>query len=116
MFVLHFCIGATVRCDDRQSCSTYPSIQLDRSEFFRPSREMDLNNQPGSPRLKRLKLTWDTESASELTKVRRCPGTSASAMAQHLLDAVPRRLRFTPGSTRNLLLRNISKGALAALD
>ncbi|CAK9019298.1 unnamed protein product [Durusdinium trenchii] len=33
-------------------------------------------------------------------------------MAQHLLDAVPRRLRFTPGSTRNLLLRNISKGDL----
>lgn len=35
-------------------------------------------------------------------------------MAEHLLDAVPRHLRFTSGgsSTRNLLLRNISKGEL----
>eukprot|EP00439_Symbiodinium_sp_Y106_P052385 s4526_g7.t1 len=35
-------------------------------------------------------------------------------MAHHLLDSVPKHLRFTPGggSTRNLLLRNISAGEL----
>lgn len=35
-------------------------------------------------------------------------------MAEHLLDAVPRHLRFNRGgsNTRNLLLRNISKGEL----
>ena len=33
-------------------------------------------------------------------------------MAQHLLDAVPRHVRFNAASTRNLLLRNISKGDL----
>eukprot|EP00435_Cladocopium_sp_Y103_P041280 s681_g11.t1 len=37
-----------------------------------------------------------------------------AAMAEHLLDAVPRHLRFNRGgsNTRNLLLRNISKGEL----
>eukprot|EP00434_Breviolum_minutum_P020463 symbB.v1.2.018046.t1/scaffold1425.1/size119490/4 len=33
-------------------------------------------------------------------------------MAQHLLDAVPRHVRFNGAGTRNLLLRNISKGEL----